>query len=449
MTAGPRNDGAMALDTMQHLYGRDEELKTLHEAYSRKDGNAATKIFLVHGSSGAGKTALLSEFASSLDVYVLQGKYDQYAGVTSPFSAIVSAFDQLGNGSLQPEHQECMKKCLTFEASLLTKLIPSFSKFASDRMTSTETPAGKASLVLASERLAVAFSSFLREFCNKCQPIVLFMDDLQWMDKHSCDLLSRILNDKDIQHLVFLGGFRDDKESLIQPFLDVFPKPTVDIQLENLNSQAVNELLEGLLRCSQKDAKSLGTIVYRKTAGNPYFVMQQLQMLYSQHLVKYNFAGNKWEWNLGDVTGATDLSENVVDMVSSRLRTLPSNVRRLLKLAACLGFFVELDALRLVDSMYDCEDGNESTPNEETKEAYSTDSFEDALSTAIEEALVECSGTVLKFSHDRIQQCVSKSRRHRRLVHTLRPLFSHFCVHVLYPGVRTHRGRNSAKHATL
>jgi len=207
-----QNEGAggMQLDThLNRLYGRADELKTLHRAM--RDGNDITnKICLVHGASGTGKTALLHVFGKSLDgVYFLQGKYDQYTGVTSPFSAIVSAFGQLSE-QLKPQHHQDMLECLQFEASILIKLIPSFSEYGTAEEATESTTTQEASLMLASERLAVAFLSFLRDFCTKCQPIVLLMDDLQWMDQSSCDLLAAILNDSDLQHFVFLGGFRDD-----------------------------------------------------------------------------------------------------------------------------------------------------------------------------------------------------------------------------------------------
>ena len=232
------------------------------------------------------------------------------------------------------------------------------------------------------------------------------MDDLQWMDRHSCDLVAAILNDSDLEHFVFLGGFRDEDNGLIQSFLNAIPSPTVDIHVENLSALAVNELLMGILHCTKSHAESLGAIIYRNTAGNPYFVLQQLQTLHSQGLLQYNFATDTWEYNLEQVKTATYLSENVIDVVSSRIRALPHRVQCLLKVAACLGYFVDIKALKFVDEIYCC-NKNEECRKETNDDVCPPDLFEEVLSRAIEQDLMECSDTVLKFSHDRIQQCVS------------------------------------------
>ena len=424
----------MHLEFSNPICGRDDELKALQEEVtvfvneanedrnneraptSDADGTSRKKrICLLHGKSGTGKTCLVREFTASLDgVYVLEGKYDQYTGVESPFAAIIAALDQLPT-KLAKEHEAIVKnQCLWFEAGILTKIIPSFAKYvdagpvvddASSVSSIRASLDTEKQLIMASERLAVAFLSFLKAFCTKCQPIVLFLDDMQWMDTHSFRLLQAVLNNSDLQDFVFFGGFRTDEDDaviLMKKFLKAIPTPNVNMEIGDLPFEAVDEFLTALFRRSEQDVESLARVVFRKTAGNPYFIIQQLQTWQSLNVVKYDFSTNQWKWDIEAVQNATDLSNNVVDVVSSRIRAVPENVCRLLKLAACLGYSVETQVLKALSG------GVHS--NEELKvDDFDAESelFEDILQRAVTENFLERSGESLKFSHDRIQQCVS------------------------------------------
>lgn len=199
----------------KRLYGRDAELQLLNDLQKKVQSKGEQrKIVWIHGNSGCGKTTLARAALAEADATVqeeeqqqtffLEGKYNQlYSSTSAPYSAIIEALETLGKMSLSAGYEAEMKESLKFEGAFLTKLIPSFREFLTlDEETvsnSVNTAIGldSSSLVLASERLTVAFRSFLRNFTTKVRPLTIFLDDLQWSDRYSQELskcCSRSLN---------------------------------------------------------------------------------------------------------------------------------------------------------------------------------------------------------------------------------------------------------------
>ena len=113
----------------------------------------------------------------------VEGKFDQFVESAQPFSAFISAFDALANAvwsEMMAEQQQqepqstttgietIMTEALLYEGSVLTKIIPSFRRFAADDVSveSADSSSNTTTAVLAAERLAVATISFLKVFCT-------------------------------------------------------------------------------------------------------------------------------------------------------------------------------------------------------------------------------------------------------------------------------------------
>ena len=442
-----KRDQGMRLDvaSQKHLYGREAQLKLLHDiqtsilSYEKMKGriqNQKRRIALVHGRLGCGKTALchaaLSLEASEHDpddltdkMFLIEGKYNQlYSSTTAPYSAIIVAFDMLGKQMQQhPGYEASMKEFLKFEGTILTKLIPSFSIYETPLDESEETgpDAGGGpdhsevhsdSLMFASERLAIAFQTFLRKFTTQIRPLSLFLDDLQWSDRYSQELLLSLLHDDELNNFLFIGTYREEDPETIEVFLKSIHELAstdilTDIPVHGLDLDSVNQLLAKILSHQPEMTYDLAKVAHHKTLGNPYFVIQVLEQLHAQNFLTYNFGSLKWEWDIESAHAGTGLSENVVDVVTRRIEGMPKRVQRILKLAACLGFFVDVELLKRLDLGLGCLSSQHSPKSDDfIKEMLETRFFEAALQRAEEEAFVERAGSIVKFSHDRIQQCV-------------------------------------------
>jgi len=373
---------------------------------------------------------------------------------------------------------------------------------------------GDIDMTLASERLAVALLTFLKYFCTNVGPLVMFLDDLQWADEHSIHLMMNLVGREDssvdggetgsmgassaepaVPNFVLLAGHRDEeggtrsssggyvatRQSALEQQL-MQRNQVINVNVRDLDVTRVEQLLRAILQIrdlesfqegtneddddsprnrdetKKNDVQALAKLVHNKTFGNPYFVLQQLEYLHSRNLLTYNFGTLKWEWDLAAVRLGTDSSSNIVDIVTSRVALVPPRVRRLLQLASCLGFFVEMDILELLEQkMFGDELDPASIPASSShsasgaalappvlrqqtsgqqsseismppppplddvpaagavassivaqarRHAHATDLFREALARAEEDAFIECSGKIMKFSHDRIQQSV-------------------------------------------
>jgi predicted ATPase len=265
---------------------------------------------------------------------------------------------------------------------------------------------------MASERLAVAFCGFLRGFCKESRPLVLFIDDLQFAHSNSKNVLITLMQDREMENLLIIGGFRDGEDaSILRSLTDRLVRPVTEICVGNLNLSlpCVNQLVADVLSMETEQARSLADVVHRKTLGNPYFCLQFLDLLQRQFLLIYSFATHQWEWD-DQLRAETDISENVADVVTKRIESMPPEVRRVLKVAACVGYYVDIDLLETLNAIaISLEDGKAKTENmkgsstETCREIY-TMSFERALQIAEEEGFIETVESYLKFSHDNVQQ---------------------------------------------
>lgn len=154
----------------------------------------------------------------------------------------------------------------------------------------------------------------------------------------------------------------------------------------------------------QMSCTDLGQLVHRKTLGNPYFVVQFLESLHSKELLKYNYNSVRWEWDINEIAEVTDVSENVVDILRTRIEKMPPQVKRLLVIASFLGFFVRIDALQMMGEAKEIREYLEgcwgTLPDDEICSAT------EALVIAEDANLIELTGDLCRFSHDRIQECV-------------------------------------------
>lgn len=455
------------------LYGREKELEVLSKLSNKIcKVNADAQICLVHGASGNGKTALCEQLQRQLqqqqsqqnDVVFIKGKFDQFQGYSSPYSAIVQAFESLGQSLLLELEKTTMhdqadilrlQEVLTHEGGILASLIPSFSQLIippnkqenengqkTDLLEKPEQDYNKTAperrLEVASERVAVGFRSFLRVVCTPARSLVLFVDDLQWCDASSLDILAAIVEDTaHIKNFLFLGGYRDENETNILSFLeqirekngqqqqvtDILVGPLdldcvtsliSDDLTSNLSSSALSHTKQGEKKIDDNQLSQLAKMVYETTMGNPYFVLRYLGILKREGLILFRHETNDWAWDVQEIQDKATTkkaSQQVHYFLTKQILALPPDVRRILKLAACLGYSVNIKLLETLDFMELASQqqqftqhlipGSSSSAQLENHESL----FQGAIDKAIAENLVQTSGTMCSFTHDRVEQC--------------------------------------------
>ncbi|MFD2111876.1 diguanylate cyclase domain-containing protein [Thiorhodococcus fuscus] len=375
----------------QKLYGRDREIATLLDAFERcAQGEGAW--LLVSGYSGTGKTSLIKEVhkpIARLRGYFIEGKFDQYQRAT-PYSAIRQAIVELVDVWLaEPDERLARRRDEILEVigdlgQVLFEVAPNLELILGPQ------PAVPALSGMESQN---RFNLVCRRFFKAAaeHPLVMFIDDLQWADLASLNLLSALITDPGIRHLLLIGAYRDNEVGPSHPLalmIDRMSKRGFDptgIRIGNLALADVTVLAGDVLQSESDSVGELATLIQRKTLGNPFFVSQCLMAFHAEGLIRYDQAASAWTWDVAAIQRC-DITENVVELMAAKIRSLVPETRRMLELAACIGNRFDRETLSLIA----VSDGP---------------GLDRALDEGVTEGLLIRYGEGLyRFSHDRIQQ---------------------------------------------
>ncbi|MEM9213323.1 MAG: AAA family ATPase [Cyanobacteria bacterium P01_F01_bin.150] len=346
----------------EKLYGRHNEVTALLEAFNRASAGQP-ELMLVAGFSGVGKTAVINEVHKPIvrqRGYFIKAKFDQF-NRNIPFSAFVQAFRDLV-GQLLSEGDAELKlwkaqllTALGDNAQVLINLIPEL-----EIILGPQPPAPELSGNAAQNRFKLLFGQFVRVFTRKAHPLVIFLDDLQWIDLASLDLLKLLMNASEINadtgYLLVLGAYRDNEvfpsHPLILALTEMEKQATTcnSITLEPLGKTHITQIIADTLLCPPKIAEPLSTLVYQKTKGNPFFSIQFLRGLYAEDCIVFDSIDRYWQCNLVQVKQLA-LTDDVVAFMVERLRKLPQATQDVLKIAACIGNQFDLETLAIVCAM--------------------------------------------------------------------------------------------------
>jgi len=392
----------------ERLYGRDQEIKVLLNAFENVVTAGDSRVALVSGYSGIGKSSIVNELQKAIvspQGIFIAGKFDQYRR-DIPYATLAQAFQTLvrqilGQSEDQVDHWRMdIRQALGLNGQLIANLIPELELIIGKQPPVPELPPQE-----TQNRLPAVLRRFLCVFAQKEHPLTLFLDDLQWVDVATLSFIEDLLSHPDVKHLLIVGAYRDNEVSPSHPLiltLDTIRKARVvvhEIVLKPLSFKDVNHFIADALRCERVRSEALARLVHKKTAGNPFFVIQFLTALVEEHLVEFNTHKMAWQWDLTQIhtRGFTD---NVVELMAGKLKRFSATTQEVLKQLACLGNAAEITTLTLVYGK-----------TEEVMHA--------ALWEAVQAGLVFRQGVTYKFLHDRIEQAAYTliPTKHRAEVH--------------------------------
>ena len=418
-----RQDVPKELQVAPGLYGREDEITALEDALERVS-QGATEIVLVSGSAGVGKTALVGEIHRSIaqkNGFFISGKFDQLRN-NIPYSALIQALRGLirevsvEEKSGRERWKSRIQTALGPNGQLMTQVIPEL-----EPMIGPQPPLPEMEALESRNRFTAVLLDFIYVFCEKTQPLVIFLDDLQWVDADTLKLVERIAQHPERKPLLFLGAYRDNEVEadhrlmISREVINKTGQPLQTIPLKPLNPENISQLLVHTCHCRPEEAKPLAEVLARKTGGNPFFVSQFLNVLSEKGLIGYSSEEKRWIWELAAIEFLA-VTENVVELLIDRLQRFSSETRRLLSLAACIGNTFDLESLELISGEESGELYENLLPALETGLILG---FSQApqLDNPLAGATAE-SGSY-KFLHDRVQQAAYAliAQKERKPVH--------------------------------
>ena len=362
----------------QKLYGRDKEVAMLVATFERvaaspnhaeniseqeQDSNSTfpVEMMLVSGYAGIGKSALVQEIYKPITQkrgYFISGKFDQFQR-NIPYSAIADALQKLVQQLLGESEKQVQQwrshllAALGNNGQIIIDVIPEV-----ELIIGKQPPAPEVGATEAQNRFNRIFQSFVRVFCSKKHPLVIFLDDLQWIDSATLKLIELMLLDEQIQSLFLIGAYRDNEVNSTHPLtlmLERLRKQGVvfqEIILTPLTLEPLSQLIAETLHQNTDTVHSLAELVLRKTEGNPFFVNEFLRMLYSENLLTFDppqspLSKGGWQWNIARIQ-AQNITDNVVELMLVKLKKLPESTQQILRLAACIGAEFHLDVLSII-----------------------------------------------------------------------------------------------------
>ena len=418
-----RQDVPKELQVAPGLYGREDEITALEAALERVS-QGATEMVLVSGSAGVGKTALVGEIHRSIaqkNGFFISGKFDQLRH-NIPYSALIQALRGLirevsvEEKSGRERWKSRILAALGPNGQLMTRVIPEL-----EQVIGPQPPLPEMGALEARNRFTAVLLDFISVFCEKTHPLVICLDDLQWVDADTLKLVERIAQDPERKPLLFLGAYRDNKVDAghrLTAVIEVIKKtgqPLQTIPLKPLNPENISQLLVHTCHCRPEEAKPLAELLVRKTGGNPFFVSQFLTVLSEKDLISYSPEEKRWSWDLAAIEFLA-VTENVVELLVDRLHRFSSETRRLLSLAACIGNTFDLESLGLISRSGSGEIYENLLPALETGLILG---FSRAPELDNPLAGASAEGGSYKFLHDRVQQAAYAliAQKERKPVH--------------------------------
>ncbi|KAL3810773.1 hypothetical protein ACHAXA_011785 [Cyclostephanos tholiformis] len=358
------NNGKIRLSFREHhLYGRENEVAVITEAFCRVSNGKRESLF-IGGFSGSGKSRLVNGLTARIDAvggYLLTHKFDQMSQERSILD-VVAMFNYLCLLIKEKSSQrdlmalvDDLVQVFGSDWSTLARLLPNINTIVPqlEQLADSRGEVGNQTNVRS---ICFTLQRFIRVVSSAANPVTLFLDDLQWCDKSVFTVVESLLCDTiGPSCLFFVGTYRsnevaDDDEILcLAQRLKSFGVPTIMLSLEGLNPSDLNTMVSDALCVFPRLTEPLSNIIYQKTKGNPFFVIAFMRSLVDRGLLEYSFDARRWVWNHDDIR-SMDITSNVLHLLSSKMNGLSTSIQSALKVAACFGIKIEESLVKTLSS---------------------------------------------------------------------------------------------------
>ncbi|WP_085489385.1 AAA family ATPase [Paraburkholderia susongensis] len=375
------------------LYGREEEVRALSNVFDRVAYDGSPEFVLVSGYSGVGKSSLVEEFHQSMSCsgsLFASGKFDQYKR-DIPYATIAQSMEMLVQQILDKDASEIgawrerIQEALGSQGQLIVNLIPELERLVGPQPAVAELPPHD-----AQTRFVAVLTRFIGAFASPGQPLVLFLDDLQWLDSGTIPVLESLGKSQDIRHLMLIGAFRDNEVGTTHPLTRVIAAIRAgrvrvhDLLLAPLGVDDVAHLVRDATHGDMRHTAQLAQVMFDKTGGNPFFVVQFLQILAEEGFLTFDEARHEWASNADQIAGR-GFPDSIVDLMVDKLGRLSDSTRHALVNFACLGARVSTAVLARVSGQ-------------------SSEAIDAELAEAAAQGIVYRQADGYAFVHDRIHE---------------------------------------------
>ncbi|MGZ3292135.1 MAG: AAA family ATPase [Xanthobacteraceae bacterium] len=398
------------------LYGRERSIQELVAAFERVASEGSTELVLVSGHPGIGKSSIVNELqrTPSLSKGIFAaGKCDQSTR-DIPYATLAQALHGLVQMILRSSEAELARWRTSIDdavgpnGQVITGLVPELELVIGKQPGVPDLPPQD-----SRNRFQMTFRAFLRVFARSEHPLVMFLDDLQWIDAASLGLVEDLVGRRETRHLLLIGAYRDNEVDLSHPLLlalDALRRNGTrvsEVVLSALTLDDVCRFIAHAVHASDERVRPLARLVVEKTGGNPFFTIQLLTELATESLLSFDAGAAAWRWNLAGIS-AKGYTDNLAQLMVGKLQRLPVAAQEALKELACLGSVTEFARLAIV---------RESSE----EEVHAT--FRDAARAGL---VIRLQGAYL-FAHDRVQEAAyalipqaSRPEMHLRIGRRLR-----------------------------
>ncbi len=377
------------------LYGRAGPIGTLEDELRRASDKGRMVMVLVSGTSGIGKSSLVHELRRRVEAeggLFTAGKFDQhregmaYATGGQAVRGLIAQLLELGPKA-RDIWRSAFQEALGENVVLLAEMIPEFARLMGPCPAIAELAPAE-----SMNRFDHTFRQFLRVLSRKGRPLCLFIDDMQWIDKATLGLITRLISAGGVPHLMLIGAFRDNEIGPGHPMLglvaaarrQVADLDTREIQLGPLSREEVTALIADTLARPMAEVVELAAYVHHQSNGNPLFTTQMLTALAESGALRLDSGQERWDWDMPAILLRQPVS-SVTELMAARLERLEPTTQYVIARLACLGSIAHKSTLSLACGL-------------------DLSTVEDALWYAVQEGMLSQTGRGYAFVHDRVRE---------------------------------------------